>query len=84
MKVYTFSEARQKFSAVLDSAQKEGAVRITRRDGRAFLIKPVKNTRSPLDVVGAPLRISRKEIVASVREGRERSARAKARRPRAE
>ena len=42
MKVYTFSEARQKFSSVLDAAQLKGAVRITHRDGRAFLIHPEK------------------------------------------
>jgi hypothetical protein len=72
MKVYTFSEARQKFSAVLDLAQKEGVVRITRRDGRAFLIRPAQDSLSPLDVKGAPLKISREDIVAAVREGRER------------
>lgn len=73
MKVYTFSEARQKFSAVLDSAQLEGAVKITRRDGRAFLIRPVQESPSPLDVKGVKLKLSRDEIVSSVREGRERA-----------
>lgn len=33
MKVYTYSEARQKFASVLDKAQKDGVVRIRRRDG---------------------------------------------------
>ncbi|MCE7916755.1 MAG: type II toxin-antitoxin system Phd/YefM family antitoxin [Nitrosomonas sp. PRO5] len=41
MKVYSLSEARQNFAAVLDNAQKEGAVRIMRRDGRIFIIQPV-------------------------------------------
>ncbi len=72
MKVYTFSEARQKFSAVLDSAQLEGAVKITRRDGRAFLIRPVQVSPSPLDVKGVKLTLSREETVSAVREGRER------------
>ena len=40
MKVYTFSEARLNFASLLDEAQKEGAVRVTRRDGRAFTIQP--------------------------------------------
>jgi len=75
MKVYTFSEARQKFSSVLDSAQIEGAVKITRRDGRAFLIRPVQDSPSPLNVKGVKLRLSREEIVSAVREGREREAR---------
>jgi prevent-host-death family protein len=72
MKIYTFSEARQKFAAVLDSAQKDGAVRITRRDGRAFTIQPVKESPSPLAVKGVALRLSREEVVAAVREGRKR------------
>ena len=75
MKVYTFSEARQKFSSVLDSAQLEGAVKITRRDGRTFLIRPVQESPSPLDVKGVKLNLSRDEIISSVREGREREAR---------
>lgn len=75
MKVYTFSEARQKFSSVLDSAQLEGAVKITRRDGRAFLIRPVQESPSPLAVKGVKLHLSRDEIVSAVREGREREGR---------
>ena len=73
MKVYTFSEARQKFASVLDSAQKDGAVRVTRRDGRAFTIQPVKDEPSPLAVKGVNLKLTREEIVAAVREGRERA-----------
>ena len=72
MKVYTFSEARQKFADVLENAQKEGAVRVTRRDGRVFTIQPVKESPSPLAVKGVSLRLSREEVVAAVREGRER------------
>lgn len=72
MKVYTFSEARQKFASVLDDAQKEGAVRITRRDGRSFTVQPAKESPSPLAVKGVDLKLSRAEIVSAVREGRER------------
>ena len=75
MKVYTFSEARQKFATILDVAQLEGAVRITRRDGRTFLIRPEKEKSSPLDVTGVPLNFTREEIVSAVREGREREGR---------
>lgn len=74
MKVYTFSEARQNFAAVLENAQREGAVRITRRDGRAFTIHPVQESQSPLAVKGVKLKLSRKEIVAAVRESRERAS----------
>ena len=50
MKVYTFSEARQQFSAVLDCAQTEGEVRVARRDGRVITIQPVEAKVSPLAV----------------------------------
>ena len=36
MKIFTYSDARQKFSSVLESAQKEGKVLVKRRDGRCF------------------------------------------------
>ena len=73
MKVYTFSEARQNFATVLENAQKEGAVRITRGDGRAFTIQPVQESKSPLEVKGVKLKLNRNEIVAAVRESRERT-----------
>jgi len=71
MKDYTLSEAKQKFSVVLDTAQLEGAVRIRLRDGRAFLIRPEKKTPSPLNVKGVELNLAREEIISAVREGRE-------------
>jgi prevent-host-death family protein len=70
MKVYTFSEARQKFSTVLDYAQKDGVVRVTRRDGRAFIIQPVKIQTSPLAVEGVQLNIPKEELVDFIYEGR--------------
>lgn len=73
MKVYTFSEARQNFASLLDEAQKEGAVRVTRRDGRAFTIQPAKEAPSPLAVTSAGIKVTRSEIVSAVREGRERA-----------
>ncbi|MBS0555790.1 MAG: type II toxin-antitoxin system Phd/YefM family antitoxin [Proteobacteria bacterium] len=72
MRVYTFSEARQNFASLLDVAQKDGAVRVKRRDGRAFTIQPAKERPSPLAVKSAALKIRRSEIVAAVRESRER------------
>jgi len=71
MKDYTFSETKQKLSVVLDTAQLEGAVRITLRDGRAFLIRPEPKKLSPLNVKGVNLNLSREEIISAVREGRE-------------
>lgn len=75
MTVYTFSEARQRFAALLEQARREGAVRVKRRDGQMFLIQPERPRRSPLDVPGISSDISREEIVSLVREMRERVSR---------
>ena len=40
MRVYTYSEARQNLASVLDVAQRDGAVRIRRRDGQSFVLQP--------------------------------------------
>ena len=72
MKVYTHSEARRRFAAVLDEARSKGSVVIRRRDGQEFVLQPVAGSGSPLDVQGLDLGWSREEIVAAVREGRER------------
>ena len=71
MRVYTFSEARQNFARVLELAQTEGCAQITRRDGGVFSIQPVSQPKSPFDVEGVSLGLSRSEIVAAVRESRE-------------
>ena len=73
MKVYTYSEARQNLASILEQARREGAVHIRRRDGQLFVLRPEVGARSPLDVAGIDVGISADEIVAFVREGRERA-----------
>ncbi len=73
MVVYTYSEARQKLASVLDQVLLEGEVRIKRRDGQVFIIKPDIEQGSPFDVPGIDLRISATEIVQFVQEGRKYS-----------
>jgi hypothetical protein len=70
MKVFTFSEARQQFSTILDLAQKDGSVKITHRDGRDFIIQPVEVTSSPLAVPGIDLSIPKAELLEFIHEGR--------------
>jgi antitoxin (DNA-binding transcriptional repressor) of toxin-antitoxin stability system len=70
MKVFTYSEARQQFASVLDLAQKDGRVQVTRRDGQVFEIKPMKAAKSPLDVKGVDVGITKQEIVQFLRESR--------------
>ncbi len=72
MKTYTFSEARQKFAAVLENAERDGEARIVRKNGTVFVIRPEKPRRSPLDVPGIDVDIQAAEIVDIIREGRER------------
>ena len=71
MKVYTYSEARQRLAAVLEQACRDGEVRIQRRDGQSSVLKPEKPLTSPLDVCGVDLGITTDEIVDFVRESRE-------------
>ncbi len=68
--VYTYSEARQRLAALLEKAAREGEVRVRRRDGRVFVIRPEASQQSPLDVPGIELDMSAEEIVQYVREGR--------------
>lgn len=70
MKEFTYSEARQRLSEVLERAGREGAVRIRRRDGRIFVLRPEQRSGSPLEVPGLELAIPSAEIVAAVHEGR--------------
>lgn len=70
MIVYTYSEARQKLAQVLDQVLQQGEVRIKRRDGQVFIIKPEKRTGSPLDVPGINTSLNASEIVEFIQEGR--------------
>jgi hypothetical protein len=70
MNTYTFTEARQKLASLLEQAIRSGEVRIKRRDGRIFVIRPEKRKGSPLDVSGIDLDLSRAEILESIQESR--------------
>jgi hypothetical protein len=57
---------------ILDQAENTGKVLIRRKDGRTFALVPEKIVSSPLDVPSIRAKISTKEIVDIIREGRER------------
>ena len=57
--VYTYSEARQNLSTLLEKAIREGEVRVRRKDGQTFLIIPEV--------------LSKEEIVEFIHEGRKYS-----------
>jgi antitoxin Phd len=69
--VYNYSKARQSLAALLEQAAREGDVRIKRKNGQVFIIRPELRTDSPLDVEGISLNISTDEVVQIIREGRE-------------
>jgi len=70
MKVFTYSEARQSLSKLLQLAQKE-EIEIRRKDGSIFSLR-VKNKRpkSPFDVAGIRTKATTQDIIDAVRESR--------------
>ncbi len=71
MRVFTYSEARKRLAEVLDLAENNEVV-IKRRNGEAFSLRRIKKTSSPFDIDGMKLDITTAELVAAVRESRER------------
>ncbi len=71
MKVYTFTEARQKLAELLTEA-KDGDVMIKRRNGETFVVRRQVSERSPLDVPGVKTRATMKDILAAIQESRSR------------
>ena len=72
MDVYTYSEARQHLSSVLDEADSTGKVVITRKDGRRYSVIPDLSPVSPLDIPTVKTNLSVKEVVKLVRRQRVR------------
>ncbi|MFH2091336.1 MAG: type II toxin-antitoxin system Phd/YefM family antitoxin [Pseudomonadota bacterium] len=71
MKVYTYSEARQKLAAVLDIAKFEEVI-IKRRGGESFRIIFSKSPKSPFDVAGVKTKATTQDILDAVKESRTR------------
>jgi antitoxin Phd len=74
VKVYTYSEAREKLATVLEESKTEEVV-IRRRKGDTYAIIPQspRPRRSPFDVTGLSKRFTKDEIVEAIRESRERA-----------
>ena len=70
MKIYSYSEARQRFAEVLNQARREGQVQIRRRDGQLFEVRPRVLSGSPLDVPAVDSGLTAEQIVGLVRESR--------------
>lgn len=72
MKVYTYSEARQRLSEVLNIARTEEVV-IKRRGGESFSIIFKKSRKSPFDVQGINTRATTDDILDAIKESRSSS-----------
>jgi hypothetical protein len=73
MKIYTYSQAREKLADILEESKNEEIV-IRRRKGDMFIVLPkTPSRRSPFDVVGLRKKITRKEILEAIHESRERA-----------
>lgn len=70
MRVYTYSEARQRLSELLDLARTEDVL-IKRRGGETFVLRYRREARSPLDVPGIESSATTEDILDAIRESRE-------------
>ena len=72
MRIFTYSEARQNLASLLNIADNEEVV-ITRRDGSRFNLTALSTVedRFPFDVPGIASGVSTREIIDTLREGRE-------------
>ena len=75
MRIYNYSEARQNFTTVLNTALKEEVI-IARKDGSRFRILPLdkdkRDGKSPLEgIKGVKAKITTRELIEVIREGRE-------------
>ena len=72
MNIYTYTKARQNLATLLDQAAQDGQVRIRRRDGQIFVVKPEtpKRRGSPLKIKGLKVKMPLEEILSSIDEGR--------------
>ena len=70
MKVYTYSEAIQRFTEVLNIARTEKVI-IKRKGGETFAILYRKSSKSFFDVPGIKTKASTQDILDAIRESRE-------------
>jgi GGDEF domain-containing protein len=73
MKVYSYSEARQRFAEILNMAREEDVI-IKRRGGEAFTIAFKKVSQSPFSITGIKTKATTKDILQAIKDSRERIA----------
>ena len=73
MKVYTYSEARQRFAEVLNIARKEEVI-IKRRGDETFSVVLRKKSKSPFDITGIKTKATTNDILTAIKDSRQRMA----------
>ena len=71
MKQYTYSQARQRLSEVLDAARDDEVI-ITRRSGDSFSVTYKARSESPFDIPGIDTKATTMDILDAVRVSRSR------------
>ncbi len=71
MKVYTYSEARQRLSELLNIAREEDVI-IKRREGETFAIVFKKTPKSPFDITGIETKATTNDILTAIKDSREK------------
>lgn len=71
MKVYTYTQARERLAAVCEEAKQEEVV-IRRWSGDQFCVVQRWPSRSPLDVSPVRTRATTRDILDAIRDSRER------------
>jgi hypothetical protein len=71
VRLFTYFEARKQWATALDTTRKE-EVLIKRRGGEVFSLRGTARTASPFDVPGVQTRATTADILAAVRESRDR------------
>lgn len=69
MKVFTYTQARQQLSAVLDTARKEKVV-IMRRGNERFSLSAERLSQSPFDIPGVKTKATTDDILDAIRASR--------------
>jgi len=70
MRVYTYFEAREKLSSILEEAKTE---EIVIKCLYTIVPRPARPRRSPFDIKGLKKKITREEILQAIRESRDRT-----------
>jgi prevent-host-death family protein len=70
MKVYTYSEARQRFAEILNIAREEDVI-IQRRGGEVFTITFKKTSRSPFAIPGIITKATTTDILQTIKDSRD-------------